>query len=614
VVSGKFSAIDWSAGPYFLKTEADPEGGDAYTLKGITQILSVPYSLYAQKAGNVFSGDYKDLSNAPAKVSYFDNDAGYLTREMDGDTTNEIQVLSISGDTLYLSNGGFVKLPPDGDFNRSGHFVTTLDSVGIGTDTPQSILDVHGRITQTGIGNSVIIGEKAGIHADTAGYYNVLIGYGSGENITKGSNNVAVGNIALLFNATGNRNVAVGAGSLRSNRADDNMAVGYYALFNNSTGTRNTMVGNYAGKNNTTGSNNTAMGYYSLVKNITGHENTAFGMYSLYWNRGGVYNTAVGYRTLYRNTYGGMNTALGYQALSGNTSGGNNTAMGSYALFKNAKGDYNTAVGDSALLNNKDAQYNSAFGANALRSNISGMKNTAVGRSSLQLNQSGSSNTAVGEAALYAYNDLSDNAGGNTAVGRGALRGLKTGSYNTAIGCVSGTYYSASFSNSTALGHYAVITASNQARIGSSSVISIGGYANWSNLSDGRFKTEVKSSVPGLSFIMKLRPVLYRLNVDKLNKFLNIPEDMQTKGVASEAGVMVRTGFIAQEVEKAAQETGYDFSGIDPPKNEHDFYNLRYAEFVVPLVQAIQEQQAEIEALKEQNKLLQQQIDALKNK
>ncbi len=150
-------------------------------------------------------------------------------------------------------------------------------------------------------------------------------------------------------------------------------------------------------------------------------------------------------------------------------------------------------------------------------------------------------------------------------------------------------------------------------RLGNEDVTSIGGYVGWSNLSDGRFKTEIKSSVPGLSFIMKLRPVMYRLDVDKLNKFLNLPQEMQTKGVDSRAGQMVRTGFIAQEVEEAAREEGYDFSGIDPPKNDHDFYNLRYAEFVVPLVQAIQEQQAEIEALKEQNKLLQQQIDALKN-
>src|SRR5204863_6379656 len=51
----------------------------------------------------------------------------------------------------------------------------------------------------------------------------------------------------------------------------------------------------------------------------------------------------------------------------------------------------------------------------------------------------------------------------------------------------------------------------------------------------------------------------------------------------------IYTGFIAQDVEKAAKELNYDFSGVDAAKNEHDLYGLRYASFVVPLVKAVQE-------------------------
>jgi hypothetical protein len=58
-----------------------------------------------------------------------------------------------------------------------------------------------------------------------------------------------------------------------------------------------------------------------------------------------------------------------------------------------------------------------------------------------------------------------------------------------------------------------------------------------------------------------------------------------------------QTGFIAQEVEKAGIEIGYDFSGVDKPKNENGFYGLRYAEFAAPLVKAMQEQQKQIETL-----------------
>jgi hypothetical protein len=53
----------------------------------------------------------------------------------------------------------------------------------------------------------------------------------------------------------------------------------------------------------------------------------------------------------------------------------------------------------------------------------------------------------------------------------------------------------------------------------------------------------------------------------------------------SEAQV-THTGFIAQEVEAAALALGYDFSGVDAPKNKTDFNGLRYAEFVVSLVKA----------------------------
>ena len=49
-VFGEFSKIDWSKGPYFLKTETDPTGGIKYDLITTSQLLSVPYALYAGNA------------------------------------------------------------------------------------------------------------------------------------------------------------------------------------------------------------------------------------------------------------------------------------------------------------------------------------------------------------------------------------------------------------------------------------------------------------------------------------------------------------------------------------------------------------------------------------
>jgi uncharacterized protein (TIGR02145 family) len=119
VQQGVFANIDWAAGTYFLKTETDPSGGTNYSITSTQQLLSVPYALYANEAGNGFSGNYNDLTNTPTiptvptNVSAFTNDAGYLT------SFAEQQVLSISHDTVFLTGGSFVKLPAgfDGDYN-----------------------------------------------------------------------------------------------------------------------------------------------------------------------------------------------------------------------------------------------------------------------------------------------------------------------------------------------------------------------------------------------------------------------------------------------------------------------------------------------------------------
>lgn len=66
LVSGNFATIDWTDGPYYIKTETDPLGGSAYTISGTTQLITVPYAFYSSKAGNSFtSRDYNELINKP---------------------------------------------------------------------------------------------------------------------------------------------------------------------------------------------------------------------------------------------------------------------------------------------------------------------------------------------------------------------------------------------------------------------------------------------------------------------------------------------------------------------------------------------------------------------
>ncbi|CAA9197577.1 hypothetical protein [Flavobacterium collinsii] len=73
-ITGTFSGINWGAGSHFIKTEIDPTGGTNYTISGTSQLLSVPYALYAgssQSKGRtslIIAGDITD-AQAAAQVA-----------------------------------------------------------------------------------------------------------------------------------------------------------------------------------------------------------------------------------------------------------------------------------------------------------------------------------------------------------------------------------------------------------------------------------------------------------------------------------------------------------------------------------------------------------------
>jgi trimeric autotransporter adhesin len=72
-----------------------------------------------------------------------------------------------------------------------------------------------------------------------------------------------------------------------------------------------------------------------------------------------------------------------------------------------------------------------------------------------------------------------------------------------------------------------------------------------------------------------------------------------------EKETVIQTGFVAQEVEKAARELDYEFSGVEVARDAKDVYALKYSYFFVPLVKAVQEldeKTKEIDVLKEEYK------------
>jgi len=123
-----FAAIDWAAGPYFVKVTVD---GDAV---GTNQLLSVPYALYATSVANDMVNDAdSDPTNELQNLAISGHDLSISNgntvtlpdnvNDADSDPTNEIQTLSLSGYTLSLSGGGTVELPQG--FN--GSFLSLTD-------------------------------------------------------------------------------------------------------------------------------------------------------------------------------------------------------------------------------------------------------------------------------------------------------------------------------------------------------------------------------------------------------------------------------------------------------------------------------------------------------
>ncbi len=254
------------------------------------------------------------------------------------------------------------------------------------------------------------------------------------------------------------------------------------------------------------------------------------------------------------------NTFLGYHAGNSLNTGINDVGVGYEALVNNTVGSDNVAIGRSALLNTQNGNGNIALGGQTMRNNVNGVVNIGIGYGA--------------EASTT------------------------------------------SFSNATAIGWSVIVNASNKVVIGTNTTgMVVGGYVGWSTLSDGRFKENVQENVPGLSFIKLLRPVTYTINGllldEHLTRFMTPDmqkEKMKTPEEYEKFTHVLRTGFIAQEVESAADRLHYQFEGVNTPRNATDTYSIAYASFVPCLVKAVQEQEVLIERLEKEVQVLQQQL------
>lgn len=368
-------------------------------------------------------------------------------------------------------------------------FYGYAQNVGIGTTAPKGKLHIKGNAdttqlvieansTQSNTRPLIRFRNSAGqdiMHIHTDSEYNLFMGINAGR-----VNNAAGGGLYNTF---------IGS------------SCGYY----NTLGSRNTAIGRNALFQNTEGFYNTSIGFRNLFSNTIGYNNTSIGHEAMLGNISGIDNTAIGTSALEANSNGSGNIAIGNYSLASQSfqNGGAatftaNTAVGHYALYKNqpnsnTNGRFNTAIGSSALFNNTTGYQNTAIGQNALSKITDGFQNVAIGQNSLSKAPRGYFNVAVGVNTQVDNPDLPNT--GNTVIGANAhILGIE----------------------STVVGFNAYTNLSGLALLESASTTIVGGYANWTNFSDGRFKKDVNEEVKGLDFIMRLRPVTYHMNVRAL--------------------------------------------------------------------------------------------------
>ncbi len=145
---GTFNTIDWSTGSFFVDTEIDPNGGSSFSSVGITQLLSVPYALYAkdggpwQRAGNDInntnSGNVGVGTTSPLARLEVNDDTGVVARFRKTGTATTGESFQFDSDTIITGNDLIsLTVPvsaPDGaqfiEFERGGSTVAQINTNG----------------------------------------------------------------------------------------------------------------------------------------------------------------------------------------------------------------------------------------------------------------------------------------------------------------------------------------------------------------------------------------------------------------------------------------------------------------------------------------------------
>jgi len=337
--------------------------------------------------------------------------------------------------------------------------------------------------------------------------------------------------------------------------------------------------------------------------------------YNIFLSNGATAGGATQHGTISAGTLG--NIAIGGNALQALSSGDYNLAMGERAGYAVTTSESNICIGYYAGSTLSTTSGNVFIGRQA-GSAGTGTKGVAIGYQAMGAGAGADTNSIViGEQAGYnitsgGYNlVLGRQAGYNISTGaRNVLlgayntgHGVSTASYNVIIG---DTANAANANNQVAIGYGAVTDAINKIRIGNASMATANIQIDWTIDSDERIKENVTDGAIGLDFINDLRPVTFTKkhpadwdsaiiedryksggsNYDDENDEVN-KDDFDSTSVID--------GLIAQEVKETIDSLGVNFSGWS--EDSKGKQGIQYAALVVPLIKAVQELSAKVDAL-----------------
>jgi len=361
-----------------------------------------------------------------------------------------------------------------------------------------------------------------------------------------------------------------------------------FDLLNPGMGKYNTFFGYKAGKNTVSGFKNIFMGYNAGISNVSGGWNIFIG------NNAGA-SSVNGLSNIFIGDQAGLNFANGVQnVFIGNEAGYsatenvyNNLFVGNSAGRSNVSGNYNTYVGISA-------GYNSIGTSNAYVGNTSGFSNT------------GSQNTFLGsESGIYTGSGSK-----NVCIGyRSGYRSTGTGNVFIGNSANNTNFTTVSYSNSVAIGDSAIVSSSNQIRLGNDNITSfycMGAYASTTstaanlNVTTSGLIRRVTSSKRYKTDIVPLE--INTNNIYKLNPISFTDKNSHTRhfGLIAEEVAMVIPGLVGYAKEKDVIP-GSNSNKLIPDAVHYPVLSVLLLKEVQKHELQIQEQQKLIKELKKVN-------------